>query len=135
MDFNGKNLDFVDLDGLQVNGRGRDDMLGNPRVTFSSCNKMTFSHCERPFVTFEQCAIEDFTVTNSSMQDLHFIDCTLMTSRFSASELRFLKFEHTSAWPMFQECEVAETNVIARHRDALPGSNANLFKSLRTATQ
>jgi len=73
----GRNLDFVQLDELTIEGRDR--FLGNKRnvINYSSCRNLHFKNCELAFFDFSFCYVDSFDAVGTRMQDFSFFQCTL----------------------------------------------------------
>jgi hypothetical protein len=130
--FDGRNLDFVDLDGLVVKGRGSNIT----RVTYSSCRGIRFEQARKAFVAFRGCSVVDLVVSKSDLQDLTFTACKVGPCFWSESKITGIQFERSSVWGIESDnCELRYLSYDAPGSGMSFESRADLFKRLRFAFQ
>lgn len=100
-----RNLDFVDLDGLNVCG----DSYGSHaiKINFSSCREFTIAQGSMHHVSFSHSFVEDFRCVRGSMQDFIFESCDLRNFSLSESVVNGLTISDSRfSSPMFERTEV-----------------------------
>lgn len=90
--FDGRNLDFVDLDNLHVRGGRWGDSTS---ISYSSCRNLRFDSVNKSFISFEKCYIENFSVTNSQIQDFHFLESSISGFRLKDSRVTLSGFSQS----------------------------------------
>ncbi|MCB4756313.1 MAG: pentapeptide repeat-containing protein [Elusimicrobia bacterium] len=131
--FDSRNLDFVSLDDLVVTGEG---WTHTTKITYSSCNRFSFHGCEKAFVTFEKCYVEEFLVASSRIQDLHFNECTLHRPVFRKSRLFKISFQKTTPDGVdFDDCELSELSFVDPPDNRSPLGLRDIYKRFRVAFQ
>lgn len=134
--FGGRNLNFVDLDNLKVQG----GMHGSRWTDcyFSSCRFLRIEFAQLNFTTFHQCTFEDFIIKNSTMQDIQLIQCSLIgqLQQFYAENSRLSKwlFDHTTV-----NIDLNHSNLVAPiiipDKKIGPSTLAAMYRSFRIASQ
>src|SRR5271157_173497 len=77
----GRNLDFVDLDFLTVEGKWHID--AQTSVEFSSCRNVTLQKAELNFYRFYRCWITGLECVTSKLYSMQFIECELIEAKFT----------------------------------------------------
>lgn len=127
-----RNLDFVDLDGLKITGSG---WTRSTEITYSSCRYLKLSRTDKSFLTFRRCSLEKMAISKSSLQDLHFVDCTLESPRFVNSKFFRLGFRRSSFGGMqFDNSRLSEV-FLSPSKTTSFSHRAYIHKTLRTAFQ
>lgn len=89
----GKNLDFTNLDGLQITGRDISSVTFS-RIRYASCRELAFVNLDMAFLELQRCHLSDINVIKSDIQDLHFIKTDGQgIQRILDSRLTKLKFD------------------------------------------
>lgn len=130
-----RNLDFGDLDYLTV----KDDFHGSmpAQINYSSCRGLRFQDADVSFLSFHQCAFDEFFVDGSRLQDFQF-DATL-SWRFDLkardSSVHKFSFKDTNLVPLISaDCEIREFRFEPSSRFA-PAAAAKTYRLLRSAYQ
>lgn len=79
------NLDFADLDFLEIKGKHSGSMETN--IFFSSCRNLTFKNSEVNFTNFYGCRFENLQSKNSRFYSVRFFKCDLFGADFENSSL------------------------------------------------
>lgn len=85
----GKNLDFTNLDGLQIHGK-RVASTTYSKIRYASCRELTLVDLDMAFIEFERCHFSDVNLINCKLQDLHIINTQGGFSRIYDSRLTHL---------------------------------------------
>jgi len=128
-----RNLDFVDLDGLVVSGKawGR-----TTSVAYASCRDIAFQDVEKPFLTFEKCALENLAITNCNLFDLTFRNCVLRDAAVKDSRLRKVAFDGTFPGGIRPDnCELEDLTIVNTPADVTFAQKSAAYKRLRFAFQ
>ena len=88
----GKNLDFTNLDGLEIRGR-RVASTTYSKIRYASCREIALVDLDMAFLEFERCHFSDVHIINCDMQDLHFIKVEGGIRRIYDSRLTHLIFD------------------------------------------
>lgn len=132
--FDSRNLDFVCLDDLTITGR--DGPTHSTKISYSSCNRLTFRGCEKAFIAFEKCDVGELIVDSSRIQDLHFKDCDLHGPIFRESRLLKTSFQNTVPQGVdFDDCELIQLTFTEPPKDLSPIGLSDVYKRLRVAFQ
>ena len=103
----GRNLDFVDLDHLTINGF---QFLNSGHVYahFSSCHYLRLEETNLAFLNFHYCAIGGLRCAASRLQTFEFAHCTLADAQFKNSELVRVRFVQSALEADFAHCNLVE---------------------------
>jgi hypothetical protein len=133
MKLDGRNLDFVDLDGLRIMGTG---WARETSVAYSSCQNIELIGTDKAFLTFSDCSVTGLSITSSRLQDLHFIDCRVGLPIWKDSRLFITSFTRSSLSGIdISNCELAEFYFDAKACGMSAMEQADLYKRLRVAYQ
>lgn len=127
-----RNLDFTNLDFLQIRGEYRG--TANTSIHYSSCRDLEFLDSSEAFFKFHRCAMGDFICSNSRLQDIYFEHCDMSRLILKNSFIMKMGFNETNMTPMIENCELHEINYIPP-RDASPARISTTYRLLRTAYQ
>jgi hypothetical protein len=129
----GRNLDFVDLDGLTIVGSGR-SLWTN--VTYSSCRGISLGQADKAFITFDRCHVERFSINGCRVQDIHFVDCASVSDiHFKDSRLNRCGFKRSAPGAMvIENCELLDFYFDPPTRMS-PQAREDVYKRLRNAYQ
>jgi hypothetical protein len=128
-----RNLDFVDLDGLVIEGDNHGPY--SVHINIASCRNMSFKETDLHHFYFSDCQIEDMAVIESRLQDFYFTDCDLARPRFE--RCRIYKMGVANTWigqPRFTETDISEFTYIP-DKKTTPANRFNNYRVLRTAFQ
>lgn len=101
-----RNLDFVDLDFLEVNGEWHGSYA--TQIGFSSCRNIVIKGSLH-HVTFEHCNTEDFSAINSKLQDFTFRRCQAFRHAFRDSMINGLEYAESAL-----SCPIIENTDLQR---------------------
>lgn len=101
--FGSRNLDFCDLDGLEI-GEGWTDSR-TKSIKFSSCRHLLVRNASACFFNFYKCVVWDLVAEDSKLQDWTFTRCEAQTMRFENCTLSAIAFESTGVTPIFERCQ------------------------------
>jgi hypothetical protein len=132
MNFDNRNLDFVDLDHLKVSGGGTSWQTS---VAYSSCRRILFTNYNKPFVSFEKCFLDEPRFENSHLERFEFIDCGLSRPVFQDTRLSRCDFRRSGVGQAnFEKCDLIDLKVSPPKRSSAE-SLADFYKRLRVAFQ
>ncbi|WP_199119920.1 ion channel [Pedobacter sp. ASV28] len=80
-----RNLDFTDLDFLEI--EGKDSLSRETNIFYSSCRHLKFNNCIVNFSKFYACHFEELKSLNSRFYWTEFYDCDLFAAEFENSSL------------------------------------------------
>lgn len=128
----GRNLDFADLDFLEVEG----DLhpARHTYVCYSSCRDLLLDGTELAFWDFIGSQVESLTCRSSRLQNFSFIDSHVSGATFASSRLVELKVEGSHFSAEFDNCDLARLHYrppSTGHFDSI----AQTCRSFRTAFQ
>ncbi|RQQ45898.1 potassium channel family protein [Burkholderia stagnalis] len=101
--FDARNLDFCDLDGLEI-GEGWTGSRRKP-INFSSCRQLLVNDANACFFDFYRCVVDDLVAKDSTLQDWNFTQCFASTMRFENCALSNVTFDRTLFTPIFERCQ------------------------------
>ncbi len=130
--FGGRNLDFVDLDYLKLNGIGT-----GPRwveISYSSLREVQFSNEWYSFFSFFDCHIEDMLIKDGKIQDFQFINNNHMDVNFNNVSMNKLVFKNSYVRMNFDKCDINELQYVPPKRRGVLGAFQN-YRKIRTAYQ
>ncbi len=130
--FGGRNLDFVDLDSLWVNGISTGPRL--TEISYSSLRDVQFSNEWYSFFSFFDCHIENMLVKDGKIQDFQFINNGFMDIKFNSVSINKLVFENSYVRMDFERCDINEIRYIPPKRRSIEGAFQN-YRKIRTAYQ
>jgi hypothetical protein len=129
----GRNLDFVDLDGLTVTGSG--STYGS-HIAYASCRDITFRNSDKAFLTFTRCNISGLTADNCRFQDLYFVTCKLSSPRFKNSRLFRVAFIDSMLGGIdLENCDLVDLKISKPHRQMTFDTCVDLYRRFRVAFQ
>jgi hypothetical protein len=129
----GRDLDFVDLDGLVVTGRQAGATI---RISHSSCKRMSFQNVEKGKLSFRGCWVNELKVENSRFRELKFISSNIHFPTFINSRLSGMVFDHTYPRVLdIQNCEIIGLKLVRLPKGLPSLERADLYKRLRVAYQ
>lgn len=134
---NDRNLDFVDLDGLNVYGRGTGAVVS---TAYSSCHNLVFNNCDKAFLEFDNCNFEELHILNSRIQDLHITqdgsDNRNHAPRITAKESNMFRFSFSGCVPYshFENCSVSDYALLKLNSNHYPAAS-NFYRAIRVAHQ
>ncbi|BEU25778.1 potassium channel family protein [Paraburkholderia sp. 22B1P] len=127
-----RNLDFVDLDFLEINGDFHGAYWLN--INYSSCRELSFKSCEFAFCTLHKCATQKIIFEDSKVQDFYFENTDIQELRMSNTYAFRLGFKGSRITPFIKGCELKEVSFVPA-RDARPSDVATTYRLLRSAFQ
>ncbi|WP_319406141.1 ion channel [uncultured Desulfosarcina sp.] len=127
----GRNLDFVDIDTLRVEGEWHGSR--QTYVHFSSCREMSFCKAELAFLKFVGCKVDKFSCQDCRLQDFSFDQSSLIEARFIQCKIVGLIFDRCGVSAEFDKCDISEVKYIPK-KGALR-SDIQMYRRLRTAFQ
>jgi len=130
--FCGRNLDFTDLDFLEINGDGHGSAWTT--INYSSCREFSIENSEMYFLTFHQCRFQKFSCSNSKIQDVYFEKSDISEFYLSNSMVYRMGFSSSNITPFISDCEIREVNYIPP-KNLSPSIIASTFRLLRSAYQ
>ncbi|WP_259068984.1 potassium channel family protein [Mucilaginibacter sp. X4EP1] len=93
-DLVGKNLDFVNLDYLEI---GLEEWSHYERnIIYSSCANITIDSSKLIFTNFYACEFDDLTIKNTEIQGVNFIHCQMFGATFVNTKLFHVHFIKSS---------------------------------------
>jgi hypothetical protein len=101
--FDARNLDFCDLDGLEI-GEGWSGSRRKP-INFSSCRQLLVKNAHACFFDFYKCVVGDLVAKDSRLQDWNFTRCYASAMRFENCTLSVITFDCTRVTPIFERCQ------------------------------
>jgi hypothetical protein len=132
MQFDERNLDFVDLDQLTVSGDGGSR---ETTIAYSSCRLLTFKNYGKPFVVFERCPLENPRFENCHLERFRFIDSSMSRPVFRNVRLSRCVLERSMmAEANFDKCDLVELKVSVPKRASAEGL-VDFYKRMRVAFQ
>jgi len=132
MNFDNRNLDFVDLDHLIVSGGGTSWQTS---IAYSSCRRIAFTKYKKPFVSFERCELDDPLFENCDLERFEFIDCRISRPVFRNTRMSRCDFRRSGVGQVnLENCDLIDLKVSAPKRSSAEGL-ADFYKRLRVAFQ
>lgn len=129
----GRNLDFVDLDGLTVKGGFTSRSID---IAYASCRRLTFLSCGPYFFSFHRCHLDGLRVENCQVQRWTFTSCFVPRPIFRRSRLAQVTFVQTIPGGVdFEDCELFDLLVEEVPPRASASGLQDLYKRLRVAFQ
>lgn len=92
---NGRNLDFTNLDYLEVTGKHSADR--ELQIFFSSCKKIMLNDAVAHFTKFYQCEFSGLKVINSRLYGIDFYKCDIFGAYFENSSISNLTINNCSS--------------------------------------
>jgi len=130
---NGRNLDFTDLDYLQVRGSAHGNQWCH--ISYSSCRGISIRDAQHAFLTFDHCQIEDLLIKNCRIQDLHFQNSEVRLPSFEESYLNRIDFIGCLLYqPNFYRSELYDFLYVPRH-PAILNASYDTYRRIRIAFQ
>ncbi|MFA5087763.1 MAG: potassium channel family protein [Candidatus Omnitrophota bacterium] len=130
--FGERNLDFVDLDYLKLNGTGTGSRWSE--ISYSSLREVQFSNKWYSFFSFFDCHIEEMLIKDGKIQDFQFINNNHMDISFNNVSINKLVFKNSYVRMDFDKCDINEILYVPPKRRALEGAFHN-YRKIRTAYQ
>lgn len=132
MHLDSRNLDFVDLDHLTVSG-GMNSWQTS--IVYASCRGITFINCNKPFVAFEKCQLDEPRFVSCDLERFEFIDCGLSRPLFQNTRMSRCDFRRSGVGEAnFEKCDLIDLKVSPPKRSSA-ASLADFYKRLRVAFQ
>ncbi|MFX1453432.1 MAG: potassium channel family protein, partial [Promethearchaeota archaeon] len=130
---NGKNLDFTDLDYLEIQGDFHGSLAAS--VAFSSCRDIKIVNATMHHYTFHQCNIENLLCQNATIQDFIFDRSDVHNVLFINSFINGLTFFNSKVANInFDKSEINRFHYKPAH-DRRYLREFNNFRHIRTAFQ
>ena len=102
---NGRNLDFINLDHLEI--RGLIHGSSGEYISYSSCRKLKLFNTDHAFITFNKCYIESLEIEKSRLQDFEFNLCKIIRPKLINSYFNGLRIVNSSfTEPIIRGCEI-----------------------------
>lgn len=127
--FRGKELEFVNLCGLKLNGDINFGELGNLSCSYSACDNWVAENFSLPLVKFKHCSITNFTITNSKIQNWLFYNCHI-SGDFINTKLTTIRIYGGNFRPILQDCTLLEVDVLTDNH--IEDNNYYAYKTLKT---
>ena len=93
--FNGRNLDFVNLDFLEIDGKN--SWNREIQIFYSHCVNISTNNVEANFTKFYQCSFGNLKVTNSRFYWVEFYRCDIFKAYFENSNISNMIIDDCSA--------------------------------------
>ena len=133
---NGRNLDFTNLDFLEIEG----DYHGNTEcnIYYSHCDNLKLTRADVDFMRFAHCDMGNFQLENSKFNQSELIDCNIRGINSSNSSLnKIALFESSISGMNFNNTQLNDVTYIPKTRASgriyLHEVASENFKSLRVA--
>lgn len=106
IDFGNRNLDFTDLDFLQV----RDAQFASAwaNISFSSCREISICNSRIAFIRFRECVASDFSVEASTLQDIFFEESDVNDLRVTNAKIYRMGFDKSRVTPYITNSDIRE---------------------------
>ncbi|MGC5809078.1 potassium channel family protein [Ralstonia pseudosolanacearum] len=127
-----RNLDFCDLDGLQIMQGFHGSYWAY--INYSSCRDVAFIGAEMAFVTFHNCPMDKLICQKSKLQDIYFDKTDVNELRLSDSFIFRMEFTDSNVTPFIQNTELREVKFHPK-KGAAPSAIATTYRLLRAAYQ
>ncbi len=124
----GKRLEFVNLCGLNLEGRISFGEEGNLSCSYCACDNMKAKNLDMALLKFDHCSINNLTIENSKIQQWQFYDCRI-NGDFTNSQFRYVDITGGLFSPVIQGCTFLDVNI---HKDkAIENHNLNAYQLLK----
>ena len=129
-----RNLDFVDLDGLTVNGHFHGSYA--TEINFSSCRNVKLLHAGLHHINFRNCVVDNFLCDNSKIQDFVYINCSLNNFKCSQSSINGLTIKETVfSQPLIDSTEIQRLSFTPQTKFKRYQAEADSFRRIRSVFQ
>lgn len=129
-----RNLDFVDLDGLIINGHFHGSYATD--VNFSSCREMKILNGSLHHISFRNCEVENLICQNSKLQDFLFKSCNLNNFRCSESSINGLIIKNSSfSQPLIDSTEIQRFSYSPQTKFKRYKAEADTYRRIRSVFQ
>jgi uncharacterized protein YjbI with pentapeptide repeats len=109
--FRGKRIEFANLCGLKFNGEINFGEEGNLSCSYCACDNWVGEDFNMPLLNLKHCTLNNFTLTNSKLQQWTFYDCNV-TGDFFNTKLYDVQIFGGNFNPVMQNCILSEANII-----------------------
>jgi hypothetical protein len=130
--FDGRNLDFTDLDYLTVTGMFHGNTMKT--INYSSCRFLTFKDASVFFYAFYACAFSSVTFDSSKIQDVYIDEGGWGTVYLTDSEVYRFGIENSPLTPVIRGCELRDFRYRPSN-EVPPSAVSRLYRTLRAAYQ
>lgn len=134
IDISRRNLDFTDLDFLEING----DFHGSSAtiISFSSCRELTIKNGGLHHVTFNECVTEKIEAINSRLQDFIFNECVVQSPTIINCTINgFTINGGLLSAPIFEKTEIQRFNYMPEKASISFSREFDVSRRLRIAFQ
>ncbi|MBD8532284.1 MULTISPECIES: potassium channel family protein [unclassified Massilia] len=131
--FDARNLDFCDLDGLQITG----EWIGSRMkpINFSSCRQLLVKDADANFFDLYKCVVEDLVAKDSKLYGWNFIQCFAGTMRFENCTLSTITFDSTHVAAVFERCQAHQIDYRPDSTDRRYTADAGAYRAIRALFQ
>jgi len=131
--FDARNLDFCDLDGLEI-GEGWSGSRRKP-INFSSCRQLLVKDARACFFDFYKCVTDDLVAKDSELYDWNFTQCFATTMRFENCTLSEITFDCTRVSPIFERCQPQQIDYRPDSAGRQHIADAGAYRAIRALFQ
>jgi hypothetical protein len=131
--FDARNLDFCDLDGLEIT----EGWIGSRRkpINFSSCRQLLLKDADANFFDLYKCVVEDLVAKDSKLYDWNFIQCFAGTMRFENCALSAITFDSTHVAAIFERCQAHQIDYKPAPTGRRYLADAGAYRAIRALFQ
>jgi hypothetical protein len=128
-----RNLDFIDLDYLQIKEDWHGSMATN--IAYSSLRYVNISNAILHYWTLNECDIEELKIEKSEIQNFNFIESEIFRISLKDSKILNLKFDSNDIRGLeFSNCDINNISYIAKKDNLFERDFYNL-RQIRIAFQ
>jgi uncharacterized protein YjbI with pentapeptide repeats len=127
-----RNLDFANLDYLTISGKFHGSYMVT--VNYSSCRSLHINRAELAFITFYQCAMENFDCNESRLQDIRFEKVTILDFRLRDSYVNGISFDKSIINPNIENCDLRRVS-FSPLKGSAPSQTSTTYRLFRSAFQ
>lgn len=124
----GKNLEFVNLCGLILEGEINFGELGNLSCSYCACDNWVANNIKFDLMNFKHCSVENFYLHGSMIKQWNFYNSQI-TGDFSYSKLYFVTIIGGRFYPMLQSTFLYSVNIFKAPET--PDNNYHGYKTLK----
>lgn len=130
--YRGKRIEFANLCGLKFQGEIHFGEEGNLSCSYCACDNWIADNFNMPMVKLEHCSMNNFTISNSKLQQWSFYDCNVNGDFFN-TKLYSVRIFGGHFNPILQDCTLSECNI--EDEPNLPDNNLNAYKTFKKIYQ
>lgn len=121
----GKIIEFANLSGLKFSGEMNFGELGNLSCYYCSCDRWFADSFSMPMVELNHCSVNNFTLSNSKLQQWKFYDC-FVNGDFFNTKLYSTSIIGGYFAPVIMDCTLSDTHIFSD-----PNTENNNFSGYR----